>query len=91
MSRKRRGNRGFTLVELSIIMAIIALLAVIAVPNVLRARHNAEDAKTAKALGSIYQAIVMCQVNNGFRLPMSWDELRPSIRIDEEKYQVSPT
>ncbi len=34
---------GFTLVEIMIVVAIIALIAAIAIPNLLRARHNANE------------------------------------------------
>jgi prepilin-type N-terminal cleavage/methylation domain-containing protein len=37
----QRATRGFTLVEIMIVVAIIALLAVIAIPNFLKSRNSA--------------------------------------------------
>jgi prepilin-type N-terminal cleavage/methylation domain-containing protein len=52
-----RRTRGFTLVEIMIVVAIIALLAAIAVPGFLRARKRSQAAKILNDLRLIDSAV----------------------------------
>ncbi|MFH1782491.1 MAG: type II secretion system protein [Candidatus Omnitrophota bacterium] len=51
-----KSKKGFTLVEIMIVVAIISLLAAIAIPNLLRARHNANESAAIGALRTISTA-----------------------------------
>ena len=66
---KLRSGRRFTLVEIMIVVAIISLLAAIAIPNLLRARHNANEAASIAALRTISTA---CESFRSAQTPPSY-------------------
>ena len=49
-------NKGFTLIELMIVIAIIAIIAAIAIPNLIEARKSANEAAAIAGLRTILTA-----------------------------------
>lgn len=59
----RRGAKGFTLVEIMIVVAIIALIAAIGIPNLLRARHNANEGAAVGNMHTLVSAMESFRAN----------------------------
>ena len=71
MTRTRA--RGFTLVEIMIVVAIIALLAAIAIPNVLRGRTTANESAAIGNLRALVSSLEMARsVNSAYPLNATW-------------------
>lgn len=66
MKFKRRPRRGFTLVELMVVIAIIGLLAAVVTVNVIGQMGEARRTKVQADMESIQKAIKLFQVNMGY-------------------------
>ncbi|HEY4358628.1 MAG TPA: prepilin-type N-terminal cleavage/methylation domain-containing protein [Acidobacteriaceae bacterium] len=72
--RSKSGERGFTLVELLIVMAVIALLASLAIPRYLQSLQRAREAVLKEDLHVLRQAIDSYTVDKE-KAPQSLDDL----------------
>ena len=70
---RRSTERGFTLVEIMIVVAIIALLAAIAIPNVLRGRTTAHESAAIGNLRALVSSLEMARsVNQAYPALATW-------------------
>jgi type IV pilus assembly protein PilA len=61
-----KGKKGFTLIELMIVVAIIGILAAIAIPNFLRFQAKSKQSEAKGNLGGIFTAEIAWQGEHNF-------------------------
>lgn len=72
--KKQRRQRGFSLIELLIVVAIILIIASIAIPNLMRARMNAYETSAVGSIRAINGAMIQYSstyANVGFPATLS--------------------
>jgi type IV pilus assembly protein PilA len=74
----RNRQKGFSLIELLIVVAIILIIAAIAIPNLLRAKISANEASAVGSLRSINTACVSYSTTYGIGFPAALANLGPA-------------
>ena len=73
--------KGFTLLEILIVVSILGILLCVAIPNIQRARLQAEEAKIQAELSSLAKSIMGYYVfENEF--PTCWEDLKNYLDIN---------
>ena len=85
---KRRGEEGFTLVELMVVIVIIGLLATVVLINVLPSQDKAMQTKARVDIATLEQAMEMYRLDN-FSYPTDLNALvQPPAGGDASRYRT---
>ena len=93
LNKMNKSHRGFTLVEIMIVVAIIALLAAIAVPNFLRARKRSQATRILEDLRVIDSAIDQYAIesNKAGGATVEWTDIQAYLKKGSVLYNSGGT
>ena len=63
--KEKRNQKGFSLIELMIVVAIIGILAAIAIPSFTGFQNRAKESEGKNNLGGLYTGLKACEVEHG--------------------------
>src|SRR5207253_7972103 len=75
MCKRIKGDQGFTLIELMIVVGIIGILAAIAIPNFMSYQAKARQSEAKVGLGGIFTAATAYYAVNATYIIASFSEL----------------
>ncbi|MFM8236413.1 MAG: prepilin-type N-terminal cleavage/methylation domain-containing protein, partial [Actinomycetota bacterium] len=81
-TRRHEDERGFTLIELMVVVLIIAILIAIAIPTFLGARERAQDRAAQSSLrNGLTAAKTIFTDNEDYTDATRWEVMEPAVKV----------